>query len=164
MLVNYVKGYIIGKAVNTFGSDSTLLYGAEPSGIGDIIVPQGVKTFSSNAISEVPLANQTSDQLSRLLVEELNIKGPVGNTITPMDISWKADSSFLNLYSKGDFWQGGDVIGDGIETASTEIPTSMIAIVHDPALQQIAIGCIVIFSILFSIGIWRLWKNRKPKF
>ncbi len=164
MLVNYVKGYVIGKAVNYLGTGSTLLYEAEPAGIGDILIPQAMQKFSDSALVSVPLANQTNSQLSQVLVDELELKGTVGNTISPLDISWESDSVYSYIATEDVFGKGNAVAGDEMANAASNVPASMVAIVHDPALQYIAIGCIVIFSILLSIGIWKLWKNRKPKF
>jgi len=48
-------------------------------------------------------------------------------------------------------------------TFGADTPSSMVAIVHDPALQQIAIACIVIFSVLICFSAWKLWKNKNQK-
>ena len=164
MLVNYVKGYIVGKAVNFAGSDTTVLYETESRGISDILIPQTVQ-FQQAPIGNVPLTNQTVNKLSMSFLGEADAKGILGNTINIGDIDWQPSVNFLKQvsYSAEEVIKGGGTaVADKSETFSN-IPTEMIAIVHDPALQYIAIGCIIIFSILFTIGVWRLLKNKKPK-
>jgi DNA-binding transcriptional ArsR family regulator len=163
MLVNYIKGYIVGKAVNNAGSDITVLFEAKERTIGDILIPQTVQ-FNQAPIGNVFLANQTANKLSNSFLIEANAKGIWGNTLSAGDIDWQPSVDFLKQVSYGaeEVINGGKAVADSTETFSN-IPTEMIAIVHDPALQYVAIGCIIIFSILFSIGVWRLLKNKKPK-
>ena len=165
MLVNYVKGYIVGKAVNYIGSDSTLLYEAEGSGIN--IIPQATQEFSQAPIANVPLTNQTLDTLSQSFLDTSKFKGLMGNNIQADSITWKTfgdSNSIQQLGGKLLTGEGNGVVEDRTTDTLGNIPSEMIAIVHDPALQYIAIGCIIIFSILLSVGIWRLYKNKKPKF
>ena len=80
------------------------------------------------------------------------------------NVDWQPSVDFMNQISYG----AEEALADGSKVLSnsgtySNVPTEMIAIVHDPALQYIAVGCIIIFSILFSVGIWRLLKNKKPK-
>jgi len=164
-LVNYVKGYIVGKAVNYMGSDSTLLYEAEASGLN--IIPPSVQHFSPAPIAQVSLTNQTVSSLSRTLLTEGKLKGVVGNNITPTNIDWQniGESYSLEEFGVKELLnQGGGVAEDRAADAFGNIPSEMIAVVHDPALQYITVGCIIIFVILLSIGIWRLKKSKTPKF
>ena len=45
----------------------------------------------------------------------------------------------------------------------SNLPQSIFAVVHDPALQFIAVSCIITFGILLTIAIWRYRKNKIPK-
>lgn len=165
MLVNYVKGYIVGKAVNFMGSDSTLIYEAEAGGLN--IIPPSIQHFSPAPIAQVSLNNQTMGSLSQTLLTEGKLKGVVGNNITPTNIDWKNIGESVSLKEFGAkeiLNQGGGVAEDRAADAFSNIPSQMIAVVHDPALQYIAIGCIIVFVILLSLGIWKLKKNKTPKF
>jgi DNA-binding transcriptional ArsR family regulator len=164
MLVNYVKGYIVGKAVNFIGSDSTYLYEAESSGIR--LIPEVDQQFSQAPIANVPLKNQTISTLTDTFLDQSNSKGVLGNIIKSKDLSW-ANVNFNNTnttYGLEDVLdKGGENVAEQTGNSLCNVPSQMIAIVHDPALQYIAIACIIIFSILLSIGIWRLYKNKKSK-
>jgi len=156
MLVNYVKGQIIAKAVNFVGSDSTALYMAKERSIE--VFQFSAPKFEQAPIANVGLANQTTSGLSQALITNANFTGILGNTISDTYIDWEGNGAVFNandVMSKGD-----NIL---CSEASSNVPGSMLAVVHDPALQQIAIVCLVIFGILLSIGIWRLWKNKKPK-
>jgi len=154
-LVNFVKGYVVAKAVNFVGSNSTAIYAAE--GTGDYLTHS--VEFSRSVVATVPLNNQTTSKLSQSLIDTLNLKGIVGNSIQLRNLEWK------NLGTDSSVYNG--VVKDGLLGAGKEnivgVQNSMIAIIHDPALQYIAIACITIFAIILSIGIWRLWKNKIPK-
>ncbi len=161
-LVNYVKGYIVGKAVSYFGSDSTFLYEAESEGIN--ILPT-TQQYSQTPIANIPLDNLTIKTLSETFIKEAKYKGLLGNTINVKDFGWTNAESYymnssagqevLNKSLGGVADRGGDALGNS--------PSELIAIVHDPALQYIAVGCIIIFIILLSFGIWRLYKNKESK-
>jgi DNA-binding transcriptional ArsR family regulator len=159
MLVNYVKGYVVGKAVNLLSSDSTLLYEAENNGFNFIPQPTHLISFSSDAIAEIPLANQTTMKLSNALLENITYRGILQQGIKSKSLDWEfiANSAEEAKYAAGE-WSD-SILGDAVPGVSSE----MFAIVHDPALQYIAVGCIVLFTILLTIGIWRLWKNKQPK-
>jgi DNA-binding transcriptional ArsR family regulator len=156
MLVNYVKGQIIAKAVNFIGSDSTAIYVAEKKGIE--LFQLSAPKFENIPIANVELTNQTTNGLSQALIYNAKLNGILGNTISDTCIDWKNHGLLSNT---------NDLILKGEEVlqsdASSNVPQSMLAIVHDPGLQQISIVLLVIFGILLSIGIWRLWKNKKPK-
>jgi len=165
MLVNYVKGYIVGKAVNDIGADSTLLYEAKSSSL-DFIVPHAHQQFSQAPIANIPLKNQTINSLSDTFLKVSQSKGVVGNDLNLNDISWNLleDNYSFGIDGTQELLnRGGEKVAEGAGDALGNIPTEMVAIVHDPALQYIAIGCIIIFISLFVIGIWRLYKNKEPK-
>lgn len=157
---NYIKGQIIAKAVNLIGSDSTTLYAAEGKGIEffQLTTPE----FEPVPIASVPLTNQTTESLSQALVENAEFKGILGNQLSYRAVDWEGTGVDTYLYGANEVMRGEELIVDGVGDAASGVPSSLIAIVHDPALQQVAIACLIIFGILFSIGIWRLWKNKKP--
>jgi len=166
MIVNYVKGYVIGKAVNFVGYDSTLLYEAKSKGIGEIVTLNEKIDYSQAPIANVPLTNQTADTLSlNFLQNSGNSKGILGNSLSPENVDWEPLTdgiAGLHSYSFDDVVRNsGDTLKEGSTDGITSVSSQFIAIVHDPALQYIAIGCIVIFSILLTIGIWRLRKNKR---
>ena len=158
-LFNFVKGQIIGKAVNLVGSDSTDLYVAEEKGFE--LFQLSTPEFEQAPIANVPLANQTTDSLSQALINNAKLEGVLGDTLPYKAIDWEGAGADM-VYGADELLQGGNVLDEGVRETTSEVPSSMLAVIHDPALQQIAIICLVIFGILFAIGIWRLWKNRKP--
>jgi hypothetical protein len=187
-ILHYIKGQIIARAVNLAGSDSTLLYstmGEESSDLlklGEDAVRAGASSAYNQApIANVPLANQTAQQLSSALVENSNIKGVLNNGISAENIDW--DVASFNVYGRvnetykfvvdktsqlKDHMLDNDMVAgstaDGVsESAAGNVPSHMVAVVHDPAFQWIAITCIVVFGFLISISIWRYWKNKKSK-
>jgi len=97
------------------------------------------------------------------LINEGNVKGTLGNTLSNTDIDWEnaADGvkEVASSYSDG-FTKDMALSGANGESSVT---VSQIGVLHDPALQWIAIACLVIFAILLTIGIWRLRKNKTPK-
>lgn len=155
-LVNYVRGYIVGKAVYILGSDSTAVYAAEDT--ANYLIPQATAKFSLAPIANIPIEGQT---LAKLSQEIINVKprGVLGNTLTLDNLEWKG----VNLLAEDELSRGGSHAIDEAGEAVASSQSSMVAIAHDPALQTIAIVCLIIFGALLSIGIWRLWKNKTPK-
>ncbi len=156
-LVNYVRGTVVGYARTFVDSGTTDLHIAEESD----------HLFRAASFSDTPItltgANQTSDMLSQTLINEGNVKGTLGNTLSNTDIDWEnaADGvkEVASSYSDG-FTKDMALSGANGESSVT---VSQIGVLHDPALQWIAIACLVIFAILLTIGIWRLRKNKTPK-
>jgi len=164
MFVNYLRGYIVGKAVNEIGSGSTLLYEAESGGLN--IIPAASQEFSQAPIANIPLENQTINTLSNTFLKLSDSKGLIGNKFNLQDLTWDACEDSYSFHANGTeeiLNRGGEKVAEGVGDSIGNIPSEMIAIVHDPALQYIAIGCIIIFLTLLSIGIWRLYKNKEPK-
>ena len=163
-LVSYAKGAIVGRAVNFIGSDSTALYVLEDSGSG-LLKAGASRSFSQAPIANVPLTNQTVDQLSQVFVEKSEMKGALGNTLVYHDLDWAVEEGARgatdHFYSYAPEAINGEI--DGIVSFGADAPSSMVAIVHDPALQHIAIACIAIFSVLICFSVWRLWKSRAQK-
>ena len=162
-LVNFIKGRIVAKAVNFFGSDSTTIYLTK----GETLCKTGSSTippmdYAQAPIANVPLANQTLDQLSIAVTQNVQEKGLFGDMIKPDSINWEIAEEAgrsSGLYVNDGV---GSLITPGAD-ATSNVPPSMFAVVHDPALQTIAVICIVVFAVLLCFGIWRLKKNRKAK-
>ena len=156
-LVSYAKGAIVGRAVNFIGSDSTALYALEDAGAS--------RSFSQAPIANVPLTNQTVDQLSQVFVENSEIKGALGNTIEYYDMHWWAvEEGARDIAYKSHAFETTNGITDAMALSSgAAAPSSMVGIVYDPALQQIAIACLVIFSVFICFSVWKLWKSRAQK-
>ena len=38
------------------------------------------------------------------------------------------------------------------------------AVYQNPVSLYIAIGCFTVFTVVLCVALWRLWKNRTPKF
>jgi len=162
-LVNFIKGRIVARAVNFFASDSTSIYLAKAGTsckTGSSTIPP--MDYAQAPIANVPLANQTLDQLSIAVTQNVKEKGLFGDMIKPDSINWKIAEEGVRSSES--------YVNDGIGSltpsgadASSNVPPSMFAVVHDPALQTIAVICIVVFAVLLCFGIWRLRKNRKSK-
>jgi len=160
-LVNYVKGVVIGKVATIVGS--THLYEAKKTGE---FFSRGY-SFSPDPIVSIPGSNQSSEMITQTAADNIGVEGLLGNALAAPDID-------LEPLANGVEEASGYFGGDGGTGSATELwidasektngASSQILIWHDPMLQYIAIACIIIFSVLLSIGIWRLWKNRKPKF
>ena len=162
-LVSYAKGAIVGRAVNFIGSDSTALYALEDSGSG-LFKAGASPSFSQAPIANVPLTNQTVNQLTQVFIDKAEIKGVLGNSIWEYDLDWAVEEGARDVVYKSHAFETTNGITDEMVLSSgADVPSSMVAIVHDPALQYIAIACIVIFSVLICFSVWRLWKSRAQK-
>jgi len=157
-MMNFVKGYVVGKAVNFFGSDSTVIYPAIKTATGT--------EFAQASIGNVPILEQTTTELSRKLVESTAARDIIGNSLKIENIGWQSEGAGLAYLGE----TGADevinkVIIDpyGSEELVTNVPQSLIAIYHDPNIQLIAIALFAICGILVSLGFWRIWKNKKQK-
>jgi DNA-binding transcriptional ArsR family regulator len=195
-LFNYIKGEVVGKAVNNFSTGSTALYELkEKYGSSNPPIHEqfrsliSTETDSVSQIAEVPLQNQTLMKLSNTFLENAEkSKGFVGNSLSYSDVHWCAEDSSdvcIALSDAGYNWDfynattnlgippegaveeavrngidGGSV---GLTNTGSSVPESMVAVVHDPAFQYIAIACIAIFSVLICFSVYKLYKNRKPK-
>ncbi len=179
--VNFVKGKIVGIANTFVGSDTTQIY----AHIDDATIPvtlgsHGEKfNYAPNTIcgydcvSNIPAYNQTNEMLSQVLNGNASIRGAIGNTFSDSDIQWvnAPDSILKSLSNKrgltgsleNEIVSGSGDMTDGAAEALSSTPQAMVAIVQDPILLYIAIGCVIVFTVLLSISIWRLWKNRTPK-
>jgi len=197
--VNYIRGEVIGRAVNYIGSDSTVLYEVKNYGKRVIVGSAKIGTeLKDDAIAEVPIKGQTTEKLTQAFVANTHNVDFFGQELADHSIEWDSVvSEGITLCSADGYnsvparlsveynWFYGDTppaisIPNGIDadlggevaeeivnggTGSlgtvSNVPQEMIATFHDPALQQLAIICIVIFSILICVSIWWFWKNRK---
>ena len=186
-IINFIKGKIVGEAVNLIGSDSTLLYKLPTNGVEeaaratDLVLKDTAVTQAPLTTPTVPLVNQTQIDLSSALVHNYNLKGILSNNININSIEWKlADSNIfgrlnetkkfvIDSVQQSELADGdpSSIVNSGGVNLTSEgashIPSNMVAYVHDPALQWIAVACIILTSVLLSIGIWRFLKNRKPR-
>ena len=83
-------------------------------------------------VANVATQNQTLFQLSQALNRNATIKGLVGNTFSDEAIQWSASPDSTNL----------------------------VASIQDPTFLYLGLGCLTIFIIFLSIGLWRLWENK----
>jgi len=148
--IQYVKGYIVAKAVNLPGSKSMILY------------PDSIRTNSAVAVKDsinqtvvVNGVNQTYNKLTEALLKNFNIKGVISNKISSNDIYWNIQT--LNKNCRTVTTEASDKIN------TNDTSSIMFAVVHDPAFQWIGITCIIISVILLTISIWRYQKNKVPK-
>ena len=158
-LINFVKGYVVAKAVNTLGSTETLIFALD----------RGAKSFEEFAsldvngapAASVPIANQTKFQLSQTIIDTIQSKGVLDNTISTRDVSWAAGSTDVSyeVHLAVNKTVEANEISDGV----ANIPSTMYAVIHDPAIQWIGIICLAIFGILLAVSIWKYNKNKKPK-
>ena len=159
-LVSYVKGVVIGKVVTIAGSTS--IYGAEETGG---FLSRGY-SFSSAPIVNLPGSAESAGVITQDAVDKIGVKGLLNNGPSVSDIDLEPITNGVEGTAKyvsemgGESWS--NLLIDGSE--SSNVPPSQILTWYDPSLQWVAIACLIIFGILLSIGIWRLWKNWKPKF
>jgi len=144
-IVNYVRGVVIGKVVTNFGS--TPLYTSNSRAID-------VTDHSFEAIIDTAAENFEPNKLY--------LQTPNSGSIAIEETSEKVGSAGGEALSDG-IGSGLDgTLGFGASDSSNTVTTQILTW-HNPALQWLAIVCIIIFGILLSIGIWRLWKNKKTK-
>ena len=155
-LVNYVKGVVIGRVV-TFGG-TTNIYGVDETSRG----LTGGYALSEEALVNLHGVNQTTADITQKAAESIDINGVLGNAPSPSEINLApvidgaADISIEKYLAHSGASE--ELTGVSFDGASSSVITW-----YDPSLQYIAIFCLIIFGILLSIGIWRLWKNKKSK-
>ena len=142
-LFQFIKGKIVAMAQPLIETGEMKLLAAEDS---DSIIQISDPSFLKAPIAQVPLQNLTVSDLSKTLNTNINLKGAFGNTISDAKIEWTSVDGAEPL--------GGQV---------SNLPQSIFAVVHDPALQFIAVACIITFGVLLTIAIWRYRKNKVPK-
>ncbi len=158
-LVQFIKGKIVAVAKPFIETGEMTLLAAEDS---DSIIQLADPRFIKAPIAQVPLQNLTVSDLSNTLNTNIGLKGAFGNAISDAKIEWTSLNGKTFTYGE----QIIDGVKDGTEPLGNEIsslPQSIFAVVHDPALQFIAIAFIVTFGILFTMALWRFRKNKIPK-
>jgi DNA-binding transcriptional ArsR family regulator len=181
-LLNYAKGRIVGIASTFPGTNTTGIYAVEET--GNILADSYSLSFDSlRNVANVPIQNQTIVTLSNALNENATSQGVWQIDRACSELRWRAAEESDEIISKcaeygsniTEFFKmgssplpkGADI--DAAEGASsvfgmsTGAPDIMVAISQDPILLYIAIGCIIACTVLLSVGIWRLWKNKTPK-
>lgn len=154
-LFHFIKGKIVAMAKPFVDTGEMALMAAEDSGS---IIQLADPSFLKAPIAHIPLQDLTVSDLSKTLNTNIGLKGALGNAIPNTNIEWISLEG--KTFTNGtEFLEGAEPLG----AEASSLPQSIFAIVHDPALQFIAIACIIIFGILFTIGVWRLYKNKIPK-
>lgn len=145
-LIWYIKGTImdIGYNVYTLGDQTLLagksgvsqglLLGSGSNGTGVPSCPFGLPNFFQNFITQAKLANSDGIPLN----SHINI--------------------FENATSPGILNSG-----DGGRFVVDESQGVIQAVYQNPLYLNVAIGCFILFTILLSLAIWRLWENRTQK-
>jgi DNA-binding transcriptional ArsR family regulator len=142
-LFQFIKGKIVAMATPFIETGEMKLLAAEDS---DSIIQISDPSFLKAPIAQVPLQNLTVSDLSKTLNTNINLKGAFGNTISDAKIEWTS-------------LDGAEPLGGQV----SNLPQSIFAVVHDPALQFIAVACIITFGVLLTIAVWRYRKNKVPK-
>lgn len=145
-LIWYIKGTIsdIGYDIYTMGDEVVLTskglvdsIGMFPSGNGfgeGFMVPPGLPDFFQMFLMKAKLAYYQGI--------------PLGRELSVFENS--SDSGFLTTT------EGGRFVIDQSQ--------GLIQLVYqDPVFLYMAVVCFVLFSILLSVAVWRLWENRTPK-
>jgi len=139
------RGVVIGKVVTNFGSSTLYTSNSRVLDVTnesyDVIIDTAAKNFeASDMYGQMPSPASTA-------IEETSDKvGSAGGEALSDGIGSGLDGT----------------LGFGASDSSNTVTTQILTW-HNPALQWLAIVCIIIFGILLSIGIWRLWKNKKTK-
>jgi len=165
-LLNYAKGRIVGVASTFPNSNITGIYAVEET--GNILTDSYLYSdFCLRNVANIPTQNQTIVTLSHALNENATFQGVWQVARSCSDIQWRAAEKSdeilvaCKLLSKSEMNAAG-----GASNAfgfSAGVSDTMVAISQDPIILYIAIGCIIICTVLLSISIWRLWKNKTPK-
>ena len=150
-LINFAKGKFVGLAATV--ADKTHVFAAEETGI-----PGLGQTVELSHVSEVPAQNQTIDMLSNALNQNATIRGAFGNTFSNSDIQWTVQEDSNALFA-----HGADVVNEAVKSVVNDGATNgadnfasnvpaMVAIVQEPMLLYIAIGCVIIFMAFLMVS------------
>lgn len=150
-LINFARGRVVGLA-STFGGSDTIQMWAAEGNSAYATMPDSIRF-----IGDVTAHNQTLSKLSMFLNQNIQIKNIFGQLIPDSEIKWNA------VDNAKEFALGGDTLLRGESLADSSNAQSMVAFIQDPILLYIAIVCIILFMVLLSVGIWRLWENKSQK-
>jgi len=142
--VNYSKGMIVGVASTVHGSSTTQIYATDETGLS--LFSQIV---NFRQVAEIPVYNQTIEQLSNELKNNADIRGIVGNTFSDSDIQWNVLEPTRNI-----------VLDNNAISPNNPM---VVATVHDPVIMYVGIACFIIFTIVLCFSFWRYWENKTPK-
>jgi DNA-binding transcriptional ArsR family regulator len=141
-LIWYIKGTVMnfGYDVYTYGSQTLLTQkSAEGSGLllgsngSGAPFPLGLPDFLQDFITRAKLANIEGIPLN----SHINVLGDS----TPPTVT----------------------AGDGGRFVVEQSQGVIQAVYQNPLYLDIAIGCFALFTVLLTVALWRLWKNRTPK-
>ena len=147
-LFHFIKGKIVAMAKPFVDTGEMTLLAAEDS---NSIIQLADPSFIKAPIAQIPLQDLTVSDLSKTLNTNIGLKGALGNAIPTTHIEW--------ISSEGKTFTNGTEFLEGTEPLGSEassLPQSILAIVHDPALQFIAIACIIglgVMGILIYAGL-----------
>ena len=147
-LFQFIKGKIVAMGEPLIETGEMNLHAAENSGS---IIQLMDPSFLSAPIAKVSLENLKVSDLSRTLSSNIDLKGAFGNPISDAKIEWTSINGETLSY------------GEQLSNELVGFPESIVAIVHDPALQFIAFAFITAFCVLLTIAFWRYRKNKIPK-
>jgi len=81
-----------------------------------------------------------------------------------------APTLYLPNYAKDGYSDAGPplqeispMVDEGSRVLNDEISHESTALFQDPFYVYLAIACFIIFTVIFCIATWRLWKNKTPK-
>jgi len=157
-LFQFIKGKIVAMAQPLAETGEINLLAAKDTGS---LIQLMDPSFLSAPIARVPLENLKASDLSEVLSSNIDLKGAFGNAISDSKIEWTSLNG--QTYSYGEHIIEGIKGGTEPLNGSTGLPESIFAVVHDPALQFIAIAFITSFIVLLTIAVWRYRKNKIPK-
>ena len=144
-LINFARGTIVGFATTASGATTTQIFSRGNTGIGSYLS----HNINFIQVAEVPVENQSLNELTQQLSINSDITGLIGNSIPESELRWNVIEN-----TKGMAFEGVDV-----STSANNV----VATVQDPALLYIGIVCFIIFLIILGVSLWRLWENRTPK-
>jgi DNA-binding transcriptional ArsR family regulator len=145
-LIWYIKGTVTNFAYNVYtlgdqalltgkaGGDSGLLLGSGQNAMGAPSFPLGLPDFLQNFINQAKLANEEGIPLNH----HINV---FENSTTP----------------------GSLTAGDGSRFVVDQSQGVIQAVYQNPMYLYIAVGCFILFTVLLSVAVWRLWVNRTPR-
>ena len=143
-LLNFARGTVVGLASTPLGATTTQIFATEDAGLN--LFSQSI---NFKQVAEIPVYNQSLDQLSHALNKNTDIRGIVGNSFSDSELQWNVIETTEEM------------VFDSTDVASNA--PAVIATVQDSALLYIAIACFVIFAVVLCVSLWRLWKNKTPK-
>jgi DNA-binding transcriptional ArsR family regulator len=144
-LIWYIKGTVMNFAYNIYtlgdqtlltgkAAEGGMLLGSGPNASGAPSFPLGLPDFFADFIARAKLANAEGIPLnSHINILENSTEPPVLTS------------------------------GDGTRVIVDQSQGVLQAVYQNPVYLYIAVGCFVLFTVLLSVAVWRLWVNRTPR-